>query len=44
MLEKEGVLRMPPSGQWAIASPGREPVRIVAAGEIFLLEVKVSEG
>ena len=39
MSEKEGVLRMQPSGQWAIASPGREPVPIVA-GEMFLLEVQ----
>ena len=35
----EGTLIMLPSGQWAIAAPGREPVNI-QAGEIFLLEVQ----
>ena len=35
----EGTLIMLPSGQWAIAAPGREPVDI-QAGEIFLLEVQ----
>ena len=35
----DGTLRMLPSGQWAIAAPGRVPVPIVA-GEIFLLEVQ----
>jgi hypothetical protein len=39
MSEKEGTLRMQPSGQWAIQAPGREPVPIIA-GEIFLLEVQ----
>ena len=39
MSEKEGILRMLSSGQWAIAVPGREPVPIVAV-EIFLLEVQ----
>jgi hypothetical protein len=38
MADIKGTLRMLPSGQWAIAAPGREPVSIVA-GEIFLLEV-----
>jgi hypothetical protein len=39
MSEKEGTLRMQPSGQWAIQAPGHEPVPIVA-GEFFLLEVQ----
>ena len=34
----ESTLCLQPSGQWAIAAPGREPVNIVA-GEVFLLEV-----
>jgi hypothetical protein len=33
-----GTLRLQPSGSWAIAWPGREPVRI-RAGESFKLEV-----
>ena len=35
----DSTLRLLPSGQWAIAAPGREPVNILA-GEIFLLEVQ----
>ena len=38
-MSDEGVLQLQPSGQWAIAAPGREPVPIVA-GEVFLLEVQ----
>ena len=34
----DGTLRMQPSGRWAIAAPGREPVEI-PAGEIFRVEV-----
>jgi hypothetical protein len=37
-MKTDGALRMQPSGQWAIAAPGREAVLIVA-GEIFMLEV-----
>jgi hypothetical protein len=39
----EGTLRMQPSGQWAIAAPGREPVPIVA-GEVFRLQVRTARG
>jgi hypothetical protein len=35
----ESTLCLQPSGQWAIAAPGREPVNIVA-GEAFLLEAR----
>ena len=35
----DSTLCLQPSGQWAIAAPGREPVNIVA-GEVFLLKVQ----
>jgi hypothetical protein len=35
----ESTLCQQPSGHWAIATPGREPVNIVA-DEVFLLEVQ----
>jgi hypothetical protein len=38
MVEAEGVLRMLPSGRWAIWRPGHDPVEITS-GEIFRLEV-----
>ena len=37
-MKTDGTLSMQPSGRWAIAAPGREPVAI-PAGEIFMLEV-----
>jgi hypothetical protein len=33
MTEKEGILKMPPSGRWAICRPGREPVEITSGVE-----------
>ena len=38
MSEKEGTLRMMPSGLWAIYRPGRLPVEITS-GELFRVEV-----
>jgi hypothetical protein len=38
MSEKEGVLKMQPSGRWAVCRPGREPVEITS-GELFRVEV-----
>ena len=38
MTEKEGVLRLQPSGRWAVCRPGREPVEI-ASGGLFRIEV-----
>ena len=38
MNEKEGVLRMQPSGRWAVCRPGEEP-REIASGEPFRVEV-----
>jgi hypothetical protein len=39
MTDIEGTLRLLlPSGQWAIAAPGREPVRILP-GVVFMIEV-----
>ena len=38
MTEKEGTLRMQPSGCWAVCRPGREPVEITS-GELFRVEV-----
>ena len=38
MDEKEGVLRMQPSGRWAVCRPGEES-REIASGEPFRVEV-----
>ena len=38
MHEKEGVLRMEPSGRWAVCRPGEGP-REIASGEPFRVEV-----
>ena len=38
MIEQEGVLRMQPSGRWAVCRPGREP-REISSGEPFRVEV-----
>jgi hypothetical protein len=38
MTDKEGVLRLQPSGRWAVCRPGREPVEITN-GELFRIEV-----
>ncbi len=35
---REGVLRMQPSGRWAICRPGHAPVEITT-GEVFRVEV-----
>jgi hypothetical protein len=38
MSEKEGTLRMMPSGRWAVCRPGCAPVEITS-GELFRVEV-----
>jgi hypothetical protein len=38
MTEKEGTLRMMPSGRWAVCRPGQEPVEITS-GKLFRIEV-----
>src|SRR5262249_35854780 len=38
MSEKEGILRMMASGQWAVYRPGRVPVEITS-GEMFRIEI-----
>ena len=38
MAEKEGILRVQPSGRWAVCRPGREPIEITS-GEPFRVEV-----
>ena len=38
MSDKEGTLRMMPSGRWAVCRPGREPVEITS-GDLFHIEV-----
>ena len=38
MSEKEGILRLQPSGRWAVCRPGRAPVEITS-GELFRIEV-----
>jgi hypothetical protein len=38
MIEKEGVLRMQPSGRWAVCRPGQEPLEITS-GQPFRVEV-----
>ena len=38
MTEQMGILRMQPSGCWAVCCPGRPPVEITS-GELFLIEV-----
>jgi hypothetical protein len=35
---KEGVLRLQPSGRWAICRPGHPPIE-VTSGELFRIEV-----
>jgi hypothetical protein len=34
MTDKEGILRMQPSGRWAVCRPGQASVEI-ASGEVF---------
>jgi hypothetical protein len=34
MTEKEGFLRMQPSGRWAACRPGRDPIEITS-GDVF---------
>ena len=43
MAEKEGVLRMQPSGRWAVCRPGQEPLEITS-GEPFRVEVDCGKG
>jgi len=43
MTEKEGILRMMPSGQWAVCRPEREPIEITS-GELFSVEVADAGG
>jgi hypothetical protein len=38
MTNKEGTLRIQPSGRWAVCSPERDPVEI-KSGELFRVEV-----
>jgi hypothetical protein len=38
MSEKERILRMQPSGRWAVCRPGRDPVEITS-GELFRVDV-----
>ena len=38
MTEKEGILRLQPSGRWAVCLPGRAPVEI-NSGDLFHIEV-----
>jgi hypothetical protein len=38
MSEKEGTLRMQPSGRWAVCMPGRKPIEI-NSGDVFRVEV-----
>jgi hypothetical protein len=38
MSEKEGILRLQPSGRWAVCRPGRAPVEITS-GELLRVEV-----
>jgi hypothetical protein len=38
MSDKEGILRIQPSGCWTVCRPGHNPVEI-ASGELFRLEV-----
>jgi hypothetical protein len=38
MTEKEGILRMQPSGRWSVCRPGQTPVEITS-GEVFRVEV-----
>ena len=39
MVEKEGVLRMQPTGRWAVCRAGRDPLEITS-GEPFHVEVE----
>jgi hypothetical protein len=43
MSEKEGTLRMQPSGQWAVCRPGKAPVEITS-GEVVRVEDPGREG
>jgi hypothetical protein len=38
MSDKEGILSMQPSGQWAVCRPGHDPIEITS-GEVFRVEV-----
>ena len=38
MIEQEGVLRMQPSGRWAVCRPGQGPLEITS-GQPFRVEV-----
>jgi hypothetical protein len=38
MSDKEGTLRMQPSGCWAVCRPDRDPIEITS-GELFCVEV-----
>jgi hypothetical protein len=42
MTDKEGILRMQPSGRWAVCRPGRIPAEITS-GERFRIEVLGSD-
>ena len=39
MSEKEGILRMQPSGRWAVCRPGHDPVELLS-GALFRVEVE----
>ena len=43
MSDKVGILRMQPSGCWAIERPGHDPVEITS-GELFRVEVPGMRG
>ena len=43
MAERVGVLRMQPSGRWAVCRPGQEPIEITS-GEPFRVEVDGAQG
>jgi hypothetical protein len=38
MTKKEGVLRLQPSGRWAVCRPGQKPIEITS-GEPFRFEL-----
>jgi hypothetical protein len=41
--DKEGILRMQPSGRWAVCRPGQAPAEITS-GEVFRVEDPGKEG
>jgi Domain of unknown function (DUF5348) len=43
MTDKESILRMQPSGRWAVCRPGHAPVEITS-GEAFRVEDPSKEG